>query len=457
VSGGLERDFRPGSVFVDLTTVSDADLVLPAIVSRLGLRESAGREALDALASFLRGRELLLVLDNLEQVLAAAPLVAELVERAPGPTLLVTSRAPLRVAVERVYAVPPLELPDPARRPPLPELGRLEAIRLFVQRARQTRADFELSHVNAEAVAELCVRLDGLPLALELADARVRLLSPRAIVDRLGRRLDLLRAGAAELPERHRTLRAAIEWSYDLLPEQEQRLFETLGAFTGGFTLDGADAVAAPDGIDVLEGVDSLLANTLLRPLPTAGDEPRFGMLETIREYARERLEARSDSAEIRRRHGVFYVELAEQAEPELRASNQLTWLERLDAENDNLRAALAWTTDSGAAELGLRGGAALWRYWQIRSLDREGRERLERLLALDLGGVDPAVRGRALAAAGRESFIVGDLDDARGLLEASLPTLRRLDSVPWLAMSVGILGLIAFARGDEAAALPLL
>ena len=453
VARELGPAFNHGTVVVDLTAVSDPELVASTISGRLGLRDSPGRGAVEALAAFLGGRQTLLVLDNFEQVLAAAPLLAELIERAPGPTLLVTSRAPLRLPSERVYSVPPLELPDPTRLPPLDRLRRLDAVRLFVERARQARADFELSAVNADAVAELCVRLDGLPLALELAAARVRLLSPRAIVDRLGRRLDLLRTEAPDQPERHRTLRAAIEWSYDLLAESEQRLFTCLGVFVGGFTLDGADAVGGTLGLDVLEGVESLLDNNLLRTLPTAGDEPRFGMLETIREYAAQRLATSGEAEDVRRRHGSYYLVLAEAAEPQLRGPRQAAWLERLDAENDNLRAALEWATENGEVELGVRGGAGLWRFWQTRSLNGEGRERLELLLALEAPNVAPALRADGLAAAGRLAFVVGDYEVARRHLEESLAVHREAGTVPWTAMTVTILGAIAGAQGDDRSA----
>ena len=452
----LAPRFRHGAVVVDLVPVSDPEAVLPTIAARLGLGESPGRSVVDALAAFLRGRETLLVLDNFEQVLAGAPLLGELVERTEGPKLLVTSRAPLRLGDERVYPVPPLELPAPAQHLAPDRLRQLEAVRLFVERARGARPDFELSAVNADDVAELCVRLDGLPLALELAAARVRLLSPRAIVGRLGRRLDLLKGEAPDLPERHRTLRAAIEWSYDLLGEEEQQLFARLGVFTGGFTLDGAEAVASGLGLDALDGVESLLDNNLLRPLPTTGDEPRFGMLETIREYAVERLAGQPDAEDVHRRHAVYYLALAEEAEPKLRGRRQLAWLERLDSDNDNLRAALDWATENGEAELGLRGAAGLWRFWQTRSLNGEGRERLERLLELDASELPPTVLADGLAAAGRLAFIVGDFEPARRYLAQSLPVHREAAATPWKAMTLAILGLIALAQNDGPA-LPLI
>ena len=273
-------------------------------------------------------------------------------------TLLVTSRAPLDISEERIYPVAALELPDPSRPLEVGRLRRTEAVRLFVDRARDARADFELSEPNADAVAELCVRLDGLPLALELAAARIKLLSPGDILVRLGRRLEFLKAEpGAGVPERHRTLRAAIEWSYDLLTEEEQSLFTSLAVFVGGFTLDGAEAVAGDLELDVLDGVESLLNNNLLRTERMAGGEPRFGMLETIREYALERLAERGDGEAVRRRHADFYVLLAEKADPALFGPQQLSWLERLDAELANIRGALTWSAESGEAEVGLRIG----------------------------------------------------------------------------------------------------
>jgi predicted ATPase/DNA-binding SARP family transcriptional activator/Tfp pilus assembly protein PilF len=453
----LAPHFAHGAVVVDLSVVSDADLVTQSIAARLGLRESSGADAVDALGAFLRGRDALVVVDNFEQVLTAAPMLGELLTQAPGPTFLVTSRAPLRLAAERVYQVPPLELPERGVRLPLERLRELDAVRLFVERGRSARADFELSPANAEAVAELCVRLDGLPLALELAAARVRLLSPRAIVDRLARCLDLLRTEAPEVPQRHRTLRAAIEWSYDLLGAPEQQLFTRLGIFAGGFTLDAAEAVGGGVGVDVIDGVESLLDSNLLRPLPTAGDEPRFGMLETLREYAAERLAPSEWAADTRERHARSFLALAAEAEPALRDGRQVTWLERLDADQENVRLALGWAVDGGDVAAGLRGGAGLWRYWQVRGLLSEGREWLERLLTLGPPDLDPGIRADAIASAGRLAFVAGDHAAARDLLEASLEVHRAAGATVWAAMSHGILGLISRIEGDDARARVLL
>ena len=315
------------------------------------------------------------MLDNFEQLLDAAPMLSELLAGAPGLTLLVTSRAPLDIREERIYPVPALQLPDPSRPLEVDRLRRTEAVRLFVARARDARPDFELSELNADAVAELCVRLDGLPLALELAAARIKLLSPQDILERLGVRLEVLKAEpGAGLPERHRTLRAAIEWSYDLLGAEEQALFTSLGVFVGGFTLDGAKAVAGDLELDVVAGVESLLNNSLLRTEPMAAGEPRFGMLETIREYARRaagRARRRPGRAPPPRRllspargggrAGATRAAAAELARAARRRARQPA------------RGADLGRPKNGEAEVGLRTAAALWRFWQMRGLRRRG------------------------------------------------------------------------------------
>ncbi|MEJ7790859.1 MAG: BTAD domain-containing putative transcriptional regulator [Gaiellaceae bacterium] len=445
---GLDAEFPGGVVLVELAPIGDADLVATTIAGALGLTERPGRGSLDALVASLRGRRALLVLDNFEQVLEAAPMLTELLAGAPGVTLLVTSRAPLDVLDERIYPVPALQLPDSSRPLDVGRLRRTEAVRLFVDRARHARADFELSELNVDAVAELCLRLDGLPLALELAAARIKLLAPRDIVERLGAKLEVLKAEpGAGLPKRHQTLRAAIEWSYDLLGAEEQALFTSLGVFVGGFTLDGARAAAGDLELDVVTGVESLLNHSLLRTEPMAGGEPRFGLLETIREYALERLAERGDGPAVRRRHAGFYLPLAEEAEPALLGPQQLRWLRRLDAELDNLRAALTWATEEDEADVGLRIGAALWRYWQLRGSDSEGRERLERLLALRSGSGE--ARAQALSRTASLAFVKGDHEAVRRYGDASLPVLRRLGDNVVLAGTLGLMGNSALSLGD--------
>jgi predicted ATPase/DNA-binding SARP family transcriptional activator len=445
---GIESQFPDGVVLVELAPVRDPELVAPAIADTLGVSAKPGRDLVELLVAYLRDRRALLVLDNFEQVLAAAPLLTQLLGVARDLVLLVTSRAPLDVPVERVYPVSALELPDTSLLPHVGRLRQVEAVRLFVDRARDARVDFELSDTNADPIVQLCVRLDGLPLALELAAARIKLLSPGAILTRLGPRLDLIKSEPGSgAPERHRTLRAAIDWSYDLLDAQQQQLFTSLGVFAGGFTLDGAQAVAGELELDIVDGVESLLRNNLLRTERLAGGEPRFGMLETIHEYALDRLGACGNEALVRRSHACFYAELAEDAEPDLRGPHQLRWLELLDAELANIRAALTWATETGDAEVGLRIGAALWRYWQMRGYLGEGRERLERLLALGSGS--RAARATGQAAVASIAVNHGDNAEVARLLQKSLPVHRELGDDLWIAGSLSMLCESALVLGD--------
>ena len=426
-------------MYVELAPINDEELVARTIADQLGVKERPGHTAREVVLEKLRDRQTLLLLDNFEQVLEAASFLRELLAGAPGVKLLVTSRAPLGVPEERVYPVPALELPDRSRRSSLTELGGIEAIRLFVDRARTARPDFELSETNAVPVSEICVRLDGLPLALELAAARCNLLSPGALLERLSSRLDLLRAAPGSgLVERQWTLRGAIEWSYDLLQPKEQQLFTSLAVFVGGFTLAAAEHVAEQPELDILEGVESLFRNNLLMAEHAPGDEPRLGMLETIREFALERLLGRGDGEAVRRRHAAFYLGLAEEAEPGLLGPQQRAWLERLDSERDNIRAALSWALAAGEAEVGLRIGAALWRFWQLRNYELEARERLDELLALGSGS--PSTRARAQTIVGSMSFVLGDFETARRMLEESLPVHRRFGDVRMIASTLGLL-----------------
>ena len=441
-----------GAVLVELGRITDAGLVARTIADELGITERPGHSAREALVEYLRDRQALLLLDNFEHVLDAASFLREVLAGAPGVKLLVTSRAPLGVPEERVYPVPALQLPDRSQRPSLAELGETEAIRLFVDRARAARPGFELTEVNAASLTELCVRLDGLPLALELAAARCNLLSPQALLQRLGARLDLLRATPGSgLVERQWTLRGAIEWSYDLLQPQEQQLFTSLAVFVGGLTLAAAEHVAEQPDLDILDGAETLFRNNLLTTEHAAGDEPRLGMLETIREFALERLAARGDEHDVRRRHTAYYLILAEEAEPGLLGPQQREWLERLDAELDNIRAALSWALDAGEAEMGLTIGWSLWRFWQLRTHELEARERLEELLALGTGTA--RTRANAQTMIGSLSFVLGDFETAQRALQESLPLHRRSGDIRMIASTLGIL---AATSDDPDAALAL-
>jgi predicted ATPase/DNA-binding SARP family transcriptional activator len=440
------------TVFVELAPIADPGLVASAVASTLGLSETSRQGAAEALVLHLHRRHTLLVLDNLEQVLEAALVLAELLAGAPGTQLLVTSRAPLDLPEERIYPVPPLQLPDTSRHLQLARLEETEAIRLFLDRARDARVDFALSDENAEAVAELCLRLDGLPLALELAAARIKLLSPRQILERLGGRLEPLKAmPGAGLPERHRTLRAAVDWSYDLLTADEQALFASLGVFVGGFSLDGAAAVAGDLDLDLVDGIESLLNNSLLRTERMSEGEPRFGMLETIREYAVERLAEGGDGEAVRRRHAGFYLQLAEDAEPALLGPQQMRLARKLDSERDNLRAALTWAAASGETEVGLRTASALWRFWQMRAADVEGREHLDRLLTNGSGS--PSARAIAQSRAAGLAYYQGDFDAVHRYYEASLPVFRELGDDFNMFTCLDHLTLTTLSEGDADAA----
>src|SRR5215218_2543278 len=344
----LLDEFQDGVFFVPLATVTDPQLVVSAVMGTLGVREVGDLSLVETLKRYLRDKQMLLVLDNFEQVLAAAPVVTELLE-APRLKVLTTSRTALRLYGEQEYAVPPLAVPDTGRLPEPEALSHYDAVKLFIERAEAAKADFSITNENAPAVAEICARLDGLPLAIELAAARVKLLPPRAMLGRLGRRLKLLSGGARDLPERQRTLRGAIEWSHTLLEEGEKTLFARLAIFSGGRTLEAIEAVCDAQGdlpMDAFDGVSSLVDKSLLRQEEGPEGEPRFMMLETIHEYAREKLRESGEAEEIGHAHARHFLGLAEEAE--LTGPEQAWWLERLEAEHDNLRTTLARTRRPG-------------------------------------------------------------------------------------------------------------
>jgi predicted ATPase/class 3 adenylate cyclase len=439
--------FADGVFLVDLSDITDPGLVPSAIAGALGVREEAGRDVVDTLADHLRDREVLLVPDNFEQVVHGGPVLDRLLDAAPGVTFLATSRIPLRLSGEQEYPVRPLALPDPERIDDLEALTACESVMLFAERAAAVRPGFRVTEGTAPAVAEIASRLDGLPLALELAASRVKVLDPAELLGRLGSRLPLLTGGARDLPERQRTLRAAIEWSHDLLDPEERRLFARLAAFAGGWSLDAAEEVCAPGlGIDVLDGLGTLVDNSLIRRRRTRDDETRFRMLETIREFAGERLASSGEDEEIRRRHALFVRDLAEEAEPHLAGEGQFRWLGRLEREHDNIRTALDWAEATGDAETGLRTAAAIWRFWVRRAHLAEARSRLERLLALPGAQKRDAVRARAVGALGSVAYWQNDYGDMAPAYEEALE----------IAREVGDSSLIAHALFD-ASFIPLL
>jgi predicted ATPase len=355
--------------------VRDWELVAPTIARTLGLREQPGETVLETLDGYLGDKHLLLVLDNFEQVLAAAPAVAGLCASASRLKLLVTSRTPLRLSGERTYPVPPLEL--------------AESVRLFAERAHAAALEFDVTEENQDAVVEICRRLDGLPLAIELAATRIRSLPPPALLRRLDQRLKLLTGGAQDLDERQRTLRATIEWSYELLPQAERELFARIGVFVGGSRLDAAEALCDAIELDVIDGLHSLVEKSLLRQRPDADGEPRFWMLETIREFALGLLGEAGTLAEARQAHAEWFLGLAEHVDVESRTGDQAALFDLLDADNANLRAAVGWAQETGDADLLLRLATALWGFWATRGHIAEGTTVLEN--ALDLAGRRPA------------------------------------------------------------------
>jgi predicted ATPase/class 3 adenylate cyclase len=418
--------FEHGVFFVPLASIEDPGLVPSTIAHTLGLAEET-RPIVETLTEHLRDKELLLILDNFEQITGAGPVVADLLQAAPRLKALVTSRAVLHVTGEQEYPVPPLQLPDVEHLPPLDVLSQYESVSLFIQRAKAVHPGFAVTDENAPAVAEICARLDGLPLAIELAAARVRVLAPDSILERLQHRLTLLTGGARDLPRRQQTLRDAIGWSYDLLDEPERILFARLSTFVGGSSLEAAEAVCAPDlGIDILDGLSSLVDKSLLRRLDTDAGEPRFRMLEVMREYAMERLDDSEGAKEVHGRQAEFFLLLAEEAEQHLLGPEQARWLDTVELEHDNVRSAIEWFKRNDISRA-LRAAAAVWRFWQIRGYLQEARHRLTELVVIPGASEDVEARAKALEAAGGVAYWQGDFEVAREFYQESLEIHRAL------------------------------
>jgi predicted ATPase/serine/threonine protein kinase len=463
VASGLVARFPGGTHFVPLSALSDPDLIASVIVQTLGIREAAGQSALEILKGHLHGSlraPMLLVLDNFEQLVQAAPTVAELLAVGPNLKILVTSRAALHVYGEHEFPVPALALPDSRSTPPLEDLSQYAAIALFVQRAVAAKPDFELDRGNAADVIEICARLDGLPLAIELAAARVKVLSPSSMRTRLASRLQLLTGGARDLPQRQQTLRAAIDWSHDLLSTAEQKLFRRLSVFVGGCTLEGAEAVCDTKGdlqldlqLDLLDGMASMVDKSLVQQVEQAKGESRFLMLETIREYALEKLKASGEESLTKRAQAAYCLVLAEEEATEQSGAERAEWVERFTSEHDNFRAALEWLTETGDAEWGLRLGTALFRFWEAREYLAEGRDWLGKLLRLAGSAVPTKARARALFAAGALAGEQGDYVSADALIGESQDIARQLGDKTGVAVSLNALGVFARDRDDAAIA----
>ncbi len=459
VASMLSEKFSGGTYFVPLSPLSDPGLIAAVIAQTMGLRGTGSQSPLEILKESLRdslGTPMLLLLDNFEHLLPAAPTVAELLVMGPNLKILVTSRAALHLYGEHEFLVPPLGLPDPLCVPPVEDLSRYPAVALFIQRAVAAKPDFELNRENAAAVAEICAQLDGLPLAIELAAARVKVLSPASLLARLASRLQLLTGGARDLPQRQQTLRAAMDWSYDLLNPAEQKLFRRLSVFVGGCNLEGVEAVCDTKGdldLDLLDGMGSMVDKSLVLQVPATGGEARFAMLETIREYAREKLEVSGEEAPTKRAHAAYCLVLAEEAPAEQTGTQSAGQMGHFVAEHGNFRAALEWLTDTGDAEWGLRLGAALFRFWEAREYLTEGRTRLGKLLKLPRAAAPTKFRARALFAAGVLGGAQGDYAAADELVGESLDIARQLDDGQGVAVSLNALAVLAQDRGDIAAA----
>jgi predicted ATPase/class 3 adenylate cyclase len=454
VAAKVLTEYRDGSFFVDLSTVTDPALV-PSVVARaLGVPEVAGRPIMEGVRDHLHDKELLLVLDNYEQVAEAGPMIEELLIAAPKLKVLVTSRVVLSLRGEQELLVPPLEPPDPQRLPDLPTLRRFEAVRLFTERAVAVRPRFRVTEGNALAVAEITARLDGLPLAIELAATRTKVLTPEQILPRLQNSLSILTSGARTLPERQRTLRGAIAWSCDLLEGTEQRLFARLSAFTGGWTLESAEAVCDPEGLglDALDGLTSLVDKSLVRMSEVDNGHPRFSMLETIREFGQEQLRADGDLDLIRRRHGEHFLDLAVEAETHLTAEDQGEWLDRCDREHPNIRAALRWAIEAGESDRAQESAGALWRFWQQRGHLAEGRAWFDEILAMPSRGPTPA-RAKALIGAGGTAWWRQDREAAGAFYEEALGIERELGDPARIAEALYNLAFVVAGDDLEACA----
>lgn len=454
------QSFPGGVYFVPLATIEDPELVASAIAHVIGIQDAGARPPEERLLEYLGDREVLLMLDNFEQITDAAPLVGRLLTGAPHIKMIVTSRSPLHVSAEHEFPVPPLQLPDPHHLPPLESLSQYESVALFIERALSVKPDFAVTNENAAAVAEITARLDGLPLAIELAAARVKLLSPKALLARLEHRLSVLDSGSRDLPARQRTLRGAISWSYELLDDAGRPLFARFSVFRGGASIDEVPAVCAADGDvggDTLGLLATLVDQSLLRQ-EASEDEPRFGMLETVREYAAERLAESGETDTIRSRHAGVFLGLAEEAEAELTGNAQTAWLDRLEREHDNIRAALAWYVDHRQAELALRFCAAIWRFWQMRGHLREAAQRLDGVLALEADCDNLEPRARGLEAAGGVAYWMGNIPGARSYYERSLELRLELGEPLDIAEALYNLAFPIFVGGtDNLKALELL
>lgn len=443
-------EFEDGVFFISLASISNPDLVAPTIVQTLGLSGVDNFPAQDLLKNHLQDKRLLLVLDNFEQITSAAPLLGELLKAASGLKILVTSRAVLHVYGEYEFNVPPLLLPEISSLPPLEELADLPSVALFVNRAQAVNSAFSLNGENAPVIAEICVRLEGIPLALELAAARIKLFAPQALMRELGQRFARLTYKSVDREPRHQTLRNAVAWSYDLLGPQEQSLFSQLGVFVGGCTLEAAEAtwVAGKSDIPVSERLASLVDKSMLQVETRQNGEPRFMLLEILREYALERLEDAGETESDWRRHLSYFLGLVESVEPGPREPDLPAWMNLLEEEHDNLRAALRRALAMGEHDAALRISGAVWRFWQIHGHVEEGARWMSDVLAGSTGEHSIA-RAKTLWGAGWLEMVVGDLEQAKIYFEEGAGLSRQLGDKRYLGLSLHGLGAVARGQGD--------
>jgi predicted ATPase/serine/threonine protein kinase len=471
VAGELTAEFPGGVCFVPLSAVSEAGLVASAIAQAAGVGETGNQSLQESLKEYVGGlsQPILLLLDNFEHLVAAAPFVAQLLTAGVKLKAVVTSQAPLHVYGEHEFPVPPLGLADPKLIPAVEVLSRLPAIALFVARAQAVKHDFALTKENAPAVAAICARLDGLPLAIELAAARIKLLSPTAMLARLESSLSLLTGGARDLPSRQQTLRSTVDWSHGLLNSAEQTLFRRLSVFAGGCTLEAVEAVCDAKGdlgLDILDAMASMVDKSLVQQsmvqqstvqqgmvqqVGQADQEARFFMLSTIREYARERLAGSEDESVTRRAHAAYYLVLAEEGTQE--TASHPEWFDRFEVEHDNFRMALDYLVKTGNADWGLRLGAALFGFWEAREYLSEGRDAIARLLSLEGAAARPKIRARLVFAAGVLASEQGDYETSPQMFDESLRCSLALDDNRGVAVALNALGVNARDRGELAEA----
>ncbi len=454
VAGEIASEFPGGSCFVPLSAVCEDRLIASTIAQVLGVHEAGGQSAQESLQEYLGGldQSMLLLIDNFEHLISGAPVISQVLTAGPKLKVVVTSQAPLHVYGEHEFPVPPLALPDLKHIPPLEALARLPAVALFVARAQAVKREFALTEENGALVTAICARLDGLPLAIELAAARIKMLSPSAMLARLESRLNLLTGGARDLPTRQQTLRGTVDWSYGLLNASEQTLLRRLAVFVGGCTLEGVEAVCDTKGdlgIDVLDGMTSMVDKSLAHHVEQVVGETRFHLLSTIREYALERLAGGDDEAVTRRAHAAYYLVLAEEGAKN--AASDPGWLDRFDVEHDNFRAALDHLVKTGNAEWGLRLGTALFHFWETREHLTEGRDTIARLLALEGAASRPKLRARLQFAGAVLAGEQCDYGCGRQLLEDSLATCVELGDNRGVAVALNALAVNARDRGEFA------